>query len=393
LSFYALALNSGSSSLKFGLYRVGRELCDIVLSGVAEELGGAAGRFHAKDEAGKTVANDTGTIADQGEAVACIGRLLDQRGAAKPDAIGHRIVHGGPALRRHSVIDDAVLIQLEAAVAFAPLHAPAALAVIRYAQSHFPALSQVACFDTTFHVDMPEAARSLPLPREVRESGVERFGFHGLSCESIVHRLADNLPDRLIIAHLGNGASVTAVRAGRSVDTSMGLTPSGGVIMGTRAGDLDPGVLLYLMRERKMDAAALEDLVDHRAGLRGISGVSSDMRKLHEVASSDTNARLAIQMFCNAVAKQIAGMITVMDGVDMIVFTGGIGEHDDAVRQSICERLAWIGVALNAQRNRDSAGPIQANGSRCAVWVVESDEDGQIARHTWDLTRRASRGA
>ncbi len=393
MSFHALALNSGSSSLKFGLYRVGRELCDIVLSGVAEEIGGTGGSFRAVDEAGNAVTNDIGSIADQGEAVARIGRLLNQRGVAAPDAIGHRIVHGGSALRRHSVIDDAVLQQLEAAVAFAPLHAPAALEVIRYAQSHFPDLPQVACLDTTFHADMPEAARSLPLPRDLRESGVQRFGFHGLSCESIVHRLADNLPDRLIIAHLGNGASVTAVRAGRSVDTSMGLTPSGGVIMGTRAGDLDPGVLLYLMRERKMDAAALEDLVDHRAGLRGISGLSSDMRKLHEAASSNPDARLAIRMFCNSVAKQIAAMISVMDGVDMVVFTGGIGEHDDVVRQSICDRLAWIGVALNPQRNRDPAGPVQASGSRCAVWVVESDEDDQIARHTWDLTTRAPRAA
>ena len=202
------------------------------------------------------------SIPSQQEAIVRIGRLLADSKMPAPVAVGHRIVHGGPRLRRHCLIDDEVLRQLEAASAFAPLHIPSALSVIRFAREHFPAATQAACFDTAFHADLAEVARVLPIPKELQSEGIQRYGFHGLSCESIVRQLADDLPDRLIIAHLGNGASVTAVKAGKSIDTSMGLTPSGGVIMSTRSGDLDPGVLVYLMREKKFDAAMLEDLID-----------------------------------------------------------------------------------------------------------------------------------
>ena len=212
--------------------------------------------------------------------------------------------------------------------------------------------------------------------------GIQRYGFHGLSCESIVHQLANDLPNRLVIAHLGNGASVTAVKGGKSIDTSMGLTPSGGVIMGTRSGDLDPGVLVYLMREKKFDAAMLEDLVDHRSGLLGISGVGSDMRRLHEAASSNADARLAIQMFCYSVRKQVAAMIAALDGVDLVVFTGGIGENDGEARAAICGGLSWIGVSLDEARNRSANNPINDAASRCRVLVLTSQEDEQIARHT-----------
>jgi acetate kinase len=239
----------------------------------------------------------------------------------------------------------------------------------------------VACFDTSFHADMPDVARTLPLPRVLRFEGIRRFGFHGLSCESIVHQLADNLPPRLIVAHLGNGASITAIRNGQSIDTSMGLTPTGGVIMGTRTGDLDPGILVYLIREKKLDAAALEDLVDHQSGLLGLSGLDSDMRRLHEVASSSDDARLAIEMFCYTVRKQIAAMIAVLGGVDMIVFTGGIGENDEVARAMICDGLSWAGIGRGETRSwigRDSV----PDGK---VRVLPSQEDEQIARHTWSL--------
>ena len=204
-------------------------------------------------------------------------------------------MHGGPKLRQHCLIDEPVLRELEAAAVFAPLHTPPALSVIRFAQRHFAGLPQVACFDTTFHAGMPEVARVLPIPGELRAEGIQRYGFHGLSCESVVHQLGEDLPDRLIIAHLGNGASVTAVKAGKSVDTSMGLTPSGGVIMGTRSGDLDPGILIYLMRREGFDATGIEQLIDRQSGLFGISGVGSDMRRLHEAALSNPDARLAIR--------------------------------------------------------------------------------------------------
>jgi acetate kinase len=359
-----LALNAGSSSLKFGLYRVESSRIEMLLSGEAESIGGEKGHR---------------------EAIVRIGRRLADSRMPAPDAIGHRIVHGGPKLRQHCLIDDAVLRELEAAAVFAPLHTPSALSVIRFAQEHFPGLPQAACFDTTFHAELPEVARVLPIPKDLRLEGIQRYGFHGLSCESIVHQLADDLPDRLVIAHLGNGASVTAVKGGKSIDTSMGLTPTGGVIMGTRSGDLDPGVLVYLMREKKFDADMIEELVDHRSGLLGISGVDSDMRRLHDDASSNADARLAIRMFCYSVRKQIAAMVAALDGIELLVFTGGIGENDAEARAAICSGLSWIGVRLDEARNRSTSNPINDPASRFAVRVLPSQEDEQIARHTGAL--------
>ena len=361
-----LALNSGSSSLKLGLFRVQAA--------------------HLEELSATTVAN-----ASTAQAFASIKEFLATPGVPTPDAIGHRVVHGGPALRQHCLLDAFAIQQLEAAVAFAPLHMPAALSFIRFAQAQFPGLPQVACFDTTFHANLPDVARILPIPQELRSAGIQRFGFHGLSYESILHALGQELPDRIVIAHLGNGASVTAVGGGRSIDTSMGLTPTGGAIMGTRSGDLDPGVLLYLMRELKFDVAKLAELVDQKSGLLGISGISSDMRRLHEAASHNDDARLAIQMFCYSVGKQIAAMIAALDGIDLLVFTGGIGENDAMVRAGICGHLSWIGVNLDEDRNQPASQLINSASSRCAVRVIPSQEDEQIARHTFALAAKVAR--
>src|SRR5271154_7178903 len=347
-----LALNSGSSSLKFGLYCVGSSRIERLLSGEAESIGDKNGSFHAEDSRGEALLAETEPIPSPREAIIRIGRLLAGSKLPAPVAIGHRIVHGGPRLRRHCLIDDSVLAQLESATAFAPLHIPSALSVIRFAQEHFRGLPQAACFDTTFHAELPEVARVLPISKELQSEGIQRYGFHGLSCESILHQLGSGLPNRLVIAHLGNGASVTAVKGGKSIDTSMGLTPTGGVIMGTRSGELDPGILVYLMRENKFDGAMLEDLVDHRSGLLGISGVGSDMRRLREAASSNADAQLAIEMFCYSVRKQVAAMIAALGGADMIVFTGGIGENDTEARPAFCSGLTWLGVSVDAARNR-----------------------------------------
>jgi len=363
---------------------------ETLLSGEAEAIGGKDGKFHAQDARGAVVHSETGPLPSQREAVSRIGGLLANADLPPPSAIGHRIVHGGPKLRQHCLIDDEVLQQLEAATAFAPLHTPSALSVISFAREHFPGLPQAACFDTAFHAELPDVARVLPIPKEFRSEGIQRYGFHGLSCASIVRQLGDDLPGRLVIAHLGNGASVTAVKSGRSIDTSMGLTPTGGVIMGTRSGDLDPGVLLYLMREKGLDAAALEELVDHRSGLMGISGIGSDMRRLHEAAASNADARLAIQMFCYSVRKQVAAMIAALEGVDLIVFTGGIGEHDEQVRAEICDGLSWAGVSLDDARNHSATNPANGAVARCSVQVLSSQEDKQIARHTWSLLHRAA---
>jgi acetate kinase len=381
-----LALNSGSSSLKFGLYEVGTCLpTRMLLSGEAESIGGKESKFHAQGSDRNALVSETLSIQSQHEAIGRLGKLLAASHLPAPDAIGHRIVHGGPRLRQHCLIDDQVLRQLEAATAFAPLHIPSAVSVIRFAQEHFPGVPQVACFDTTFHAGLPAVARVLPISKALQSEGIQRYGFHGLSCESIVHQLAHDLPSRLIIAHLGNGASITAVSGGKSIDTSMGLTPTGGVMMGSRSGDLDPGVLLYLLREKKFDASMLEELVDHRSGLVGISGIGSDMRVLHEAALSNADARLAIDMFCYSVRKLIAAMIAALNGVDMLVFTGGIGENDGEVRAAICEGLSWLGVSLDEARNRSGRDPINNSASRCAVRVLPSEEGEQIARHALEL--------
>jgi acetate kinase len=383
-----LALNSGSSSLKFGVYRVGSSRLEMLLSGEAESIGDKESDFRVRDSRGTALLSEAVSIPSQRAAIVRISRLLADAKLPTPAAIGHRLVHGGPGLRRHCLIDDAVLRQLDAATAFAPLHIPAALSVIHVAREHFPKLPQAACFDTAFHAELPEVARVLPIAKELQSAGIQRYGFHGLSCESILRQLGSSLPDRLVIAHLGNGASVTAVKGGKSIDTSMGLTPTGGVIMGTRSGDLDPGVLVYLMREKKLDAAMLEELVDRRSGLLGISGVAGDMRRLHEAASSNADARLAVRMFCYCVRKQVAAMIAALNGVDLIVFTGGIGENDGEVRAAICGGLSWIGVSLDEGRNRSADNPINDPASRCRVLVLASQEDEQIARHTRALVPR-----
>ena len=387
-----LALNSGSSSLKFGLYRVAASRTDVLLVGEAESIGGSTGKFRSGKSSHDASVCETTAIAGLREAIVRIGKLLADSDVPPPSAIGHRIVHGGPKLRKHCLIDDSVLEELTAAEVFAPLHMPASLSVIRFAQEHFPGLPQAACFDTAFHAELPDVARVLPIPKALQSQGIQRYGFHGLSYESIVHQLAGDLPDRLVIAHLGNGASVTAVKGGKSIDTSMGLTPTGGLMMGTRSGDLDPGVLVYLMRTKHLDADDIEQLVDHRSGLLGVSGVGSDMRRLHEVAASNADARLAIEMFCYAVRKQVAGMIAALDGVDMIVFTGGIGENDAVVRSAICAGLSWVGVSLDESRNRSASNPVSDAGSRCAVHVLASQEDEQIARHTGILVQRSTTG-
>jgi acetate kinase len=380
-----LALNSGSSSLKFGLYLTGSSPPEILLSGEAQAIGAATGKFYSHNSSGHAVMSETVAFSSQQDAMLHIGKALKAANMPEPHAIGHRIVHGGPALRTHRRVDEAVLQQLEAATRFAPLHVPAALSVIRVTQEQFPGAPQVACFDTTFHAGMPDVARILSIPRELQSEGIQRYGFHGLSCESILGQLAGDLPARVVIAHLGNGASVTAVKRGKSIDTSMGLTPTGGLIMGTRSGDLDPGVLVYLMREKQFDATKLEELVDHHSGLLGVSCVDSDMRRLRTAAPGNPDAQLAIEMFGYSVRKHIAGMIAALGGIDLLVFTGGIGENDWETRLAICGGMAWTGIELDAQRNQENTNPVSAAHSACRVLVLNSREERQIAHHTWTV--------
>ena len=377
---HVLAINGGSSSLKFGLFQVhGREASPHV-TGEAQAIGSSAGLLRVRaGHDGSTLHEETVAVADNVQAFARIARLLAGMDVPRPDAIGHRIVHGGPHLLAHACIDAAVMARLEAASAFAPLHVPAALAVVRAAQARFPDVPQVACLDTAFHAGLPEETRTLPVDRALLVDGVRRYGFHGLSCASILAQWPQ-APPRLVIAHLGSGASITAVRAGRSVDTSMGMTPNGGVMMATRCGDLDPGVLAWLSRERGMDARTLERLVDHRSGLLGVSGISGDLRRLRQLERKEPAAKLAIGMFVLSVRKQIAAMAAVLHGIDALVFTGGIGEHDVQARADICEGLAWAGIRLDPARNRGGAQRIDAGDAACEVRVMPTEEERQICR-------------
>ncbi len=369
-----LSLNAGSSSLKLGLYRVGGGVAEILVTGEIEAIGTDAAAVSITDAKGAERLREQAVLADPCAAARHILDRLDSAGFPRPDAIGHRVVHGGPDRLTHARIDETVLGELARARAFAPLHVPVALSLIEFARARFPGLEQVACLDTAFHAGMPEVARRLPLPRALYDEGVHRYGFHGLSCESIVRQLGADLPARLVVAHLGSGCSVTAVAKGRSIDTSMGLTPTGGIVMATRSGDLDPGVLLYLLREKHPNDQTLEEMLDWQSGMKGIAGTSGDMRRLREAAESGNGpAALAIEMFCYSVRKTVAAMAAALGGIDLLVFTGGIGEHDQATRRRICEALAWMGVPAEAE---------EGSARTCKVAVRRADEDRQIALHT-----------
>jgi len=378
-----LALNCGSSSLKFGLFRAGVSGPELLIGGEAEAIGTSEARLNAR--AKDVRSSQPRAIADHTQAASEIFALLAEHGGPVPAGVGHRIVHGGPLVRHHCLINPPIMQALEAARAFAPLHAPAALEVVRIAQAQFSACPHVACLDTTFHFGLPDVARRLPIAAALQVDGVERYGFHGLSCESVLHQLGDAAPSRLVIAHLGSGSSVTAVKAGRSIDTSMGLTPSGGVMMATRAGDIDPGLVVYLIRKHGLDAGRLEVLVDHEAGMAGVSHLSGDLRQLR-AAGSDPAARLAIQMFVYSVRKQIAAMAAALEGLDLLVFTGGIGEQDALTRAEICAGLSWLGFDPAVAQERAGAAP---RGARPRIRVLPANEEEQIARHALTLIASA----
>ena len=379
-----LVINSGSSSLKFGLFESARGEIRPLVRGTADGIGSDLGKVSLQSAEGNVLYNEPHAVRDQAHALELVAAQLSAQGLPAATAVGHRIVHGGPALREHQKITPLVLEQLEAAAHFAPLHVPAAVALIREAQRLFPGVPQFACFDTAFHRSLPEAAARFALPEKFWKDGVRRYGFHGLSCESILHTLGAARPARLIVAHLGNGASITAIANGCSVDTTMGLTPTGGIIMGTRCGDLDPGVLLYILRANGNKVAELEDLLDRRSGLLGISGKSRDMRELHQ-GSGDPRVRLAIEMFARSAKKAIAAFAAILGGLDLLVFTGGIGEHDAAVRAEICEGLQCFGLRLDEPANQRGLENISSAQSQVLVRVLPSEEEIQIARHAYRL--------
>jgi len=381
-----LVVNAGSSSVKFCLYRLAGD--GVVLRGQVAGIGTAA-RIEVRDGAGTVVADEACARAtDHAAAVERIRAIIATHAAdATLVAAGHRVVHGGADYDAPVRVDDRIMAALRALIPLAPLHQPHNLAAIDALAALLPALPQVACFDTAFHRSQPGVAQAVALPPEVTERGVRRYGFHGLSYEYVAEALrtvdARAAAGRTIVAHLGNGASMCAMAGGRSVATTMGFTPLDGLVMGTRPGALDPGVVLYLQRALGFDLAGVERLLYHRSGLLGVSGVSSDMRTL--LASDDPRAHAAIELFCYRAAREIGSLAAALRGVDALVFTGGIGEHAAPIRARIAEACAWLGLALDARANERHGGRISTPASAVAAYVVPTDEERMILRHTRHL--------
>lgn len=385
-----LILNAGSSSLKFAVYRADAPPArQAVYRGSIEAIGerGSFRVFHAAD---------ADALIEQAVAAGthqqALTRLLDWLASRHPGlvlrAAGHRVVHGGADYHHPVRVDDQVLTTLAGLIPLSPLHQPHNVGAIRALAALRPGLPQIACFDTAFHHTLPPMARHFALPREMAARGIRRYGFHGISYEYIAGVLPDYLgaaaEGRVVVAHLGYGASLCALSRRRSVDTSMGFTPLDGLPMGSRCGALDPGVLLYLLREEGMDLAQVDDLLHHRSGLLGYSGISGDVRAL--LASDEPAAREALDLFAYRTAQAIASHAVALNGIDALIFTAGIGEHAAPVRAAICGHLAWLGLKLDPAANAGHGPRISAAGSPVAGWVIPTNEEFVIAHHVWALT-------
>jgi acetate kinase len=391
-----LTINSGSSSVKFALYRMtGSE--QLQLHGLIERIGVGHGLFHAEDEAGRTLTEDQLPLPDHDAALqALLGWLGSHEGGCTVDAVGHRVVHGGAKHSQPERVTPELMAALRELIPLAPDHLPHEIKAIEAVERHYPASQQVACFDTAFHRQMPELAQVYALPRGPEFRDVIRYGFHGLSCEYIMGELRAEAGDetadgRVIVAHLGNGASIIALRGGRSVDTTMGFTPTGGLVMSTRSGDLDPSVVLYLIEEKGLSPADVRDLLNHRSGLLGLSGQTSDMRDLLEREATDARAALAVALFCYQATKFLGALAAALGGLDTLIFTGGIGENAAAIRRRICEKVGFLGLRLDPDRNDASAPIISRDDSPVSARVMKTDEELMIARHTYRVVRELRR--
>ena len=378
-------INAGSSSIKFALVDDNGEF-PIIFRGQVEKLG-VAPKLTVKDAENHQLLEESWTAdeLDHSSATTTILEISVRLLGGRPvKAVGHRVVHGGRKFASPIVVNPAILSDLRSLCPLAPLHQPHNLAAIDAIASAAPHILQVACFDTAFHRAQPEVAQMFAIPRELSDSGIRRYGFHGLSYEYIGMRLKELSPEiaggRVIVAHLGNGSSLCAMVAGRSVASTMSFTAADGLMMGTRCGTLDPGVLIYLMDERGMDARALEDFIYKRCGLLGVSGVSSDMRELW--ASKEPSAATAIKLFVYRIVREIASMAAAAGGVDAIVFTGGIGQNDARIRAEVGRGCEWMGLSLAGHRNVACDTRIDKNGSAIAAFVIATDEEQMIARHT-----------
>jgi acetate kinase len=389
-SLPVLVLNSGSSSIKFSVYEAGEGERRKLHEGAVDGIGTDQGEFWIKDDKGKKLVDESPSLPTRAVAFKLVADALHSKDFPSPSAIGHRMVSGGPTVQTNQRITPALIEEMERDKAFAPLHTPIAIYIMREAIRQFPSIPNFVCLDTYFHRHMPEVVTRLPIPEEYAAMGVRRYGAHGLSYESIVYQLAPAVPQRLIVAHLGNGASIAAIRNGIGLDTSMGLTPLGGIISSTRTGDIDPGVLLFILRtiaetaKSATDAAdLLEAVVSKKAGLLGVSELSSDMRDLRDaIAHGNAKARLAVEKFTWTIAKGIGGYVAELGGLDMLVFTGGIGENDIATRAEVCAGLGTLGIMLDKSRNNvQGAAVISADHSPVMVRVIPPAEDLMIVNH------------
>ena len=387
-----LVLNAGSSSLKFSVFRQVADTTELktILSGQIAGIGSLA-TFIAKDANRRVLAEHRWNEADSNNRDILLQYLLDWINNTLVDdhivAAGHRVVHGGRFLGRPMQVNAELLDQLEQLVPLAPLHQPHNLAPMQSLARNHPELDQVACFDTAFHSTQPWRAKAYALPRELSDEGLCKYGFHGLSYEYVTQQLLATHPElakgHIVICHLGNGSSLCAVKDGRSMDTTMGFTALDGVPMGTRSGSIDPGVLLYLMHEKKMDADAIEDLLYRRSGLLGVSGLSNDMKVLQE--STELHAKQAVELFCFRVAKEVGAMAASMGGLDALVFTAGIGENSPEIRELVAQQLEWLGVKLDAAANSERQVDISAADARVPTFVVPTNEEMMIAKHTMNV--------
>jgi acetate kinase len=391
---YALVLNAGSSSLKFCVFqRPAGERWRLEARGQIEGIGTSA-RLSVKDAESKSLADEKlDAIKDGRDAVDALASWLRSKyGGSRVLGVGHRVVHGGARFSAPTIVDQEVLSELLKLIPLAPLHQPYNLAAIEAAIERLPSVPQVACFDTSFHRGQPAVAELIPLPRDFREAGLQRYGFHGLSYEYIASVLPEVAPQiaegRVIVAHLGSGASLCALRNRKSVDSTLGFTALDGLCMGTRPGALDPGVVLYLFQNLGLNAKEVETILYKKSGLLGISGISNDMRDL--LGRSEPEAQLAVDYFVYRAAREIGALTAVLGGIDALVFTAGIGENSPEIRQRICEASAWLGIELDARANANKELLISTRNSKVSTWVIPTNEELMIARHTGSLLELAT---
>jgi acetate kinase len=388
-----LVLNSGSSSIKFQLFAVsGQERLERSIKGQIEGIG-TCPRFTAKGVGGEKLVDDAWPAAEVGSVPAALEKLVsflrERIGGRLPTAVGHRVVHGGPTYTAPTIVTNGVLDRLARFIPLAPLHQPNNLGPIRSILDRMPNVPQVACFDTAFHRGHPKVADHFAIPEQLYWDGVRRYGFHGLSYEYIAGQLTVVAPEiaggRVIVAHLGSGASMCAISAGRSVESTMGFTALDGLPMGTRPGQLDAGVVLYLMSEKRMSAKEIEHFLYYECGLKGLSGISNDVREL--LASTNPKAKFALDYFVYRIAIFTGLLASALGGVDGFVFTAGIGENAPAMREAVVRRLSWLGLELDTAANAMGGPVISRKGSRVACYVIPTDEELMIARHTLRVLR------